>query len=188
MKQLINVGDILHHGMLNKDYTVDGVNDKGQVRLAEYNGWNEPEWIENYMIVKTKAVKQEISGYELLKNLPGISAGTKSNEYNGRKAFFTNYTAQYPDLNDTTWFKPIYKAKETIVRISNGNVIITDNKVTLGSNTVTFYDITKVNNLLNPPVKIDVFKVNIEAVSIGCQTFLKHDIELVYKAIQNYNK
>ena len=149
---------------------------------------------EHYTFAQARLISRgtvnNITGYKLLKDLPGLSKGTKSNEYNGRKAFFTNHTFEYPDLNDTTWFEPIYKAKEVVVKISNDRcVVITDNKVTLSNNVLSFHDITKVNNLLNPPVIVaSEFKVDIQVISIGCQSFVKEDIRAVYQAIQNFNK
>ena len=137
-----------------------------------------------------KANKQEIVGYELLKDLPGIQGNKVFQAFSDTlniQGPFGEYKFTKELLEDNTWFKPIYKAKEIVVKISKGReVTIKDNKVILKHNQLSFHDITVLNNLLNPPVVVaSEFKVSVSGLNVGCQSFDAEDIKKVYQAIQN---
>lgn len=150
---------------------------------------------EHYTFAKarliSKSVKQDIVGYELLKDLPGIPAGTKSTLRQGG-CYFThsiegsiNFKEQ--QLQDTTWFKPIYKAKEVVVKISGGReVTVADNNIKMIGGSFDLFHFNSVRDfIINGNMIVNGFSIKHHSVTVGCQEFTKQDIELVYQAIQN---
>ena len=145
----------------------------------------------------SKGSKQEVVGYELLKDLPGIPTGTKSNYRTGNGVSFTGTNAQctytHSQLSDTTWFKPIYKAKEVIVKISKErDVIVSADRVQLSNDKefVTKQQLLAIKECveLKRTFKTGIipYPLEILVIKIGCQEFTREDIALVYKAVQNF--
>ncbi len=153
------------------------------------------DYIESLTLV-SKAMKQEVIGYELLKDLPGIPKGTKSTPFLGLGRGGVTFSAigyfNVTDLQlqDTTWFKPIYKAKDVVVKISGRREVkITADKVDFDG--VEFCTFNQINNIYaavsnrHIATGIKSYPFQITAFKIGCQEFTKEDIEAVYKAIKS---
>lgn len=197
MKEVIEVGDVVEY----KDSNMFGVHKYEVTRITDsYFTFKEggTGTKENYKLHR-KANKQEIIGYELLKDLPGIPAGTKSTPFMGKGrggvvfVGTTSFDASDELLQDTTWFKPIYKTKEVIVSISGGREVkITTDTTTIRvngiKNNIFNKDIMKLHTMLNLKSVLETTSDNkwpivITAFKIGCQEFTKEDIELVYQEI-----
>ncbi len=187
MNQEIEVGDIINGGF--GDLEVLSVNKEQADIKVDYKRLdnNNKDW--GYFTskdIKSKANKQEIVGYELLKDLPGIPAGTKKMLAGYDSIDFNQFTFN-EELKDTTWFKPIYKAKEVVVKISKGREArINRSQVELvGFGLVSpqefkdFYEKDLAMTMLGK------WTISYNNVQVGCQEFTKEDIQLVYQAIQN---
>lgn len=213
MEEAIEVGDIveilkIQSSRLNlkTEYVVHKV-DKNTIYIRHPNNdtWANIDWrfdIKNIKLI-SKANKQEIIGYELLKDLPGIPAGTKYTEENNEKGWFNAnglfYYQRLPlsQVQDTTWFKPIYEPKEVVVKISKGREVKVysthiEIQVEGRENSIFKKDIEKLYKLLTAGNKLEttgdsVWDITIEVFKVGCQEFTKEDIEVVYQAVKSFN-
>jgi len=207
MKEVIEVGDVVEV-IRNTGNLADFTGKKGKVTrvpdnisvnyVVEVAPSDTRCFSKDELKLVSKGSKQEIIGYELLKDLPGIPAGKKSRksaaggEVFGEKdsnVFFPTST----QLQDTTWFKPIYKAKDITLKFSKYNatlskeygLVFTDNE------RLSFTEVQKlVKVLANREGKTVagsydvVIKQELKSVSVGCKLFTPKDIELVTKAVQ----
>jgi hypothetical protein len=195
MKQEIEVGDIIKSKGYTTEYTVSGEKEGEGYLLAGGTGWIA---YESAVLVSKKA-KQEIIGYELLKDLPVISAGAKGVIKNGKVEFAKGaYTFDYTftqghcDTN-TEWFKPIYKAKEVVVKISKNREVKLDkaaDKVSFGDG-VEYCSFSQFNDIYLKITKTDrahtyrmPYAIEILNFKLGCQEFTREDVNLIQKAIQ----
>ena len=194
VEEIIEVGDTVEFKDTGKLFLVRRIIDSNTFKASTINN-NVAELYEVECLVSdnrlvSKAKKQEIVGYELLKDLPGIPAGSKTIK-KGKAYYYFGDDLQYrtKDLQDTTWFKPIYKVKEVVVKISeNREVKLTDKRVILpGVGGISLEDLDELVRHFNIPNKEGRFSVTITRFRIGCQEFTKRDIELVYQATQKLN-
>jgi hypothetical protein len=215
------VGDIYNAGLPDNDWKITDIDDNYvyvlQTKSQRLKGdpiskkgftesFKDPG---NRKLIKKAEVK-ELIAYELVKDLPGIKAGQKSVAIHKDGATFHYDTLgaggiiiPTRELQDITWFKPLYKSTEVVVEISEGRKVTIENKlVKFGSGSSLA--------LLGEGMSFDEFKgfrtyigeLNRNTIStarkryplviltfkIGCQEFNKEDITIIDRAITKYEQ
>ena len=192
INQEIEVGDIIQGNISGRIERVTKITSN----FYYYGSTDDNRIGKDLATLISKANKQEVIVYELLKDLPGIPAGTKNNgrakegNYNfssaGNTLIFTS-----KDVQDTTWFKPIYKAKEVVVKISGDReVAIKDNKIMLDSKEgVSLDQFKNIRSFFTEKRTTNTWAMNyplvVTQIKIGCQLVNGEDVELIHQAIQN---
>lgn len=147
----------------------------------------------------SKANKQEIIGYELLKDLPFMKSGTIFQSGN-KKVYAADDTQgnrlnyKVEALQDTAWFKPIYKAKEVELKFSKyaamlskeHGLVFTDNERISFTALVGLLKTLQVNGFHTSVNTYEVkYKMEVTEVEVGCKKFDKKDVEIVCAAIKD---
>lgn len=198
ISNVIEVGDTITGSIKGRVYTVDKI-DNVVYWCSFTNEYQEK--ITEYTVDKGKATllakasKGEVIGYELLKDLPGIPAGSKSAKMSKDTAMFYYPTSGAGNVEiklsvvqaDTTWFKPIYKPTEVKVSISKGRtVVIKDNEAHIKDvGALSKEAVGTLYGSLKQTSNVGGHKVSVKDATyqVGCQEFTKADIELVYKEL-----
>jgi hypothetical protein len=149
------------------------------------------------VLVRKKGSKstEEVIAYELIKPLPGIPVGTKSETITTRGNKIHKFSVgdnsnafNETQIADVTFFKPIYKPKEVVITVSGNRKVTILNGVAdiKGIGTLKKEHVEELYKSLQQSTKVGGFKVTVKdaTYSVGCQDFTKQDIESVYKAIQ----
>lgn len=158
-------------------------------------------------ILNAQPMKAEIVGYELLKDLPGIPAYTKSSPYVGKGRggvlFEYNskiYSASDNELADTSWFKPIYKVADQLLKLSNNREAkvtkqgigiyntLSKSNIPIGTmDTKTLIKIFTDFGMINKKVYegMEVYPLTLK---VGCQDFNEKDMEDIFNAVQELSK
>jgi hypothetical protein len=198
MNNMFEVGDLVQttFGPSQRLITRIGkVGSDGNYKVYYQNSGQEDwGWASNYTLV-SKAKKGEITGYKLLKDLPGIKAGKVSDVLRKDEAAFYfpgmgsgSILIKADKLLDTEWFEPMYKPTETILKISeNREVLIEKDKATIkGVDSMSLLEVKYLYDVLNPVNKLGKHTMTItqdSKVKVGCQTFTKQDINTVYNSL-----
>lgn len=138
---------------------------------------------------------RKVIGYKLLKDLPGIPAGTTTQvgtiSQDGSALLLADkYSSRYTKelFEDTTWFEPIYEEEKVVVELSNGKATIEGNTVTVRVNhqpplTLDFPRLKDFHHQLTSIDSLGGYAITIPSFLVGCQTFTMEDLEKVLKAI-----
>ena len=203
MEEVIEVGDTI--SSIKYLGGIQGV----VTRIANdkyYIGTREDQYytFDQAKLVSKAMKKEEIIGYELLKDLPGIPAGTKSSPYMGKSresVVFEYKTKLYhsteEELDDRNWFKPLYKPSQIQLAISDNKhgqrtATITSTEVRLDygdagnrtSTTVKHVELVQIYDVLLMKMSSNSYSITFNSVQVGCQEFSRQDIEQMYKAVQ----
>lgn len=168
------------------------MNTSGNVEIYEWSFDALNEGIDSGKYSIKQPVKQEIIGYELLKDLPDIPAGLKSIKKSASGWSFENLAYQIyfteKQIKDTTWFKPIYKKKEIeLVISSNRKIVVSFDLIHIvGHDTLTYKQFDDIFAYMFPTTKFkSKYIMSAELINVGCQTYTKKDIQDVKNAIQS---
>lgn len=195
-KPVFEVGDIVKNKGTDTEYVVDAVQGEN-INMVGFPGI----WVPgsaHYLIRKAKQ-QQEIIGYELLKDLPGIPAGSKSVE--GLSVFGYTFksnngahVAHFDGLQvkETTWFKPLYKPVNTVLKISGGRKVTVESKKVVLEDGAEFCSTQQLGDIYEAvktrllPTGKKSYDLEILTFKLGCHVFTKEDIVAVYQATLAY--
>ena len=216
MEKIIEVGDVVeildtqssglqkgHH------YAVSGIDVNGVIRIKSLKPGENFSWSFDPPAVKLvlKANKKEIIGYETVVDLPGIPKGSKSNSYNKPFYGFThtlvgyltpNTTFHEEAVQDTKFFKPIYKQDAIEVKFSkytatlskeNGLVFSDGEKITYTNLNTLIKELAKTKKSLGKYEGHETyFDYTVTSVKVGCKIFTPDDVTNVSLAIKILEK
>ncbi len=209
MKEVIEVGDIVEilsgaYRAKSKGIVITPPTEIRKDRIAinhlDSNGSLTSDSYTHYSIKSLKLVskgkKKEIIGYETVIDLPGIPKGSKSKPagaFNNAHSFGI-HTYKEVELQDTKFFKPIYKQDAIEVKFSKYTATLSkESGLVFSDGEKLSYDQVKqllggLSGEVNLP-KAGQYKVafsyEVKAVVVGCKSFNTKDVQVIKDAIKS---